>query len=1066
MTKKTNFVKKIKLTGIAFIIITAVSLSAVDTYFSLKGFSKTALKLQNEYIAKHKECIREQVLGISDMISHVRGQSMELSRQAVLSRVREAHSIASHIYETNKGIKTDLEIQEMIFEALRPVRFEDGKGYYFATRIDGLELLFSDRPEMEKKNLYDLKDSNGRFVIRDMIDIALKSGEGFYEYNWTKPEKEGNQFKKVSYIKLFKPYNFFIGTGLYPEDTEEKIKKNLLLMISKLRFGNEGYIFINKIDGDALVSNCKYFEEKKKLWEIFQDTEELKKIFRLEVEASEKPGGDYIEYNLEKLSDPGTASKKISFVFREPYFNWIVGTGFYMDEVEKDIERIKLSMLSYLKSRFYYSVGFSFLIVAVFIFWFRRANKKIERDFSLFSSMFKTAAESDEIIDSNAIQFKEIEEMAENANKILEAKKAAEKNLIDEKERLFVTIRSIGDGVISCNTSGLVENMNSQAEKLTGFAIFNAKGLKIEDIFKIYDEKGNQLENFASDVLLKGKTARNRKGVTLVSKTLKEYKISYTISPIMDFEKNITGIVLVFSDITEELKIKKELEKSRERFLKITENVNDIIFKMTIPDYRFEYISPSAEKFFGYSSKYFYDNPDVIEDLLHPDFKPGFEKERNRVRKGKVSPSYEYKIFDSSGNERWLFQKNIPVVDDRGNISAIEGIITDITEKKKAEQEIINIEKLKSVGILAGGIAHDFNNILMGLYGNISLARKTLEKGHPSEKFLDAAENSMDRASMLSNRLLTFSKGGSPVKEDINLKELVKEVVMFDLSGSNVAAVFDINDDTGNIRADKGQIQQVFSNLAINSVQAMQGGGKIYISMGNTYIGKNQILDLQEGKYVKVCVRDEGCGINKENLAKIFNPYFTTKEKGSGLGLAAVYSIIKNHHGHIEVSSEKGKGTKFTIYLPFSGNEEKKSKMEFEKNEKPLRKAKILIMDDEEVILNIAKEMLVLSGYEVDTSKDGDEALLKYREEFDKGIPFDLVVMDLTIPGGKGGIDTLKEILEINPGANAVVSSGYSGDEVMSNFKNYGFKGVVTKPYTMKKLFEEIEKVLGANKKS
>ncbi|MDY0362416.1 MAG: cache domain-containing protein [Desulforegulaceae bacterium] len=1060
MSKKTNFVNKIKFTGIVFIAVTAVSLTIVDAYYSLKGFSLAALKMRNEYIEKNKNVIKEQVLGISDMISHVKSESFELSKQSIKQRVNEAHSIASHIYETNKEIKTDSEIMEMIFEALRPVRFEKGKGYYFVTRLDGVELLFSDRPEMEKKNLYNIKDSNGQYVIQDMIDIVRKKKEGFYEYNWSKPGKEGRNFKKISYIKKFEPYNFLIGTGIYPEEAEEVIKEDLLRMISKLRFGNEGYIFVNKANGDALVSNCTFFPKGTKLWDVFDDPQNLKKIFEMEVEASQKKEGGYIEYLLRKLSDRETVSKKISFVYREPNFNWIIGTGFYMDDLEGEISRVKISMVSFLKTRFLYSAGFSFIIVAVFILWFRKTNKKIENDFKLFSSMFKTAAESDQQINSHLIKFKEIEEMAENANKIFQSKKSFEQKLTDEKERLFVTIRSIGDGVVSCDTSGFIENMNNQAEKLTGFAIFNAKGLKIQDIFKIYDSKGKKIEGFTDDVLLKGKTVRNKEDIVLVSKTQKKFNISYTISPIMDFNKNITGLVLVFSDISEKLKIKKELEESKLRFLKITENTNDVIYRMSIPEGKYIYMSPSSQKLFGYPPEYFYENSLIIEKLIHPEFKKYFEKEWNKILNGKISPSYEYKIIDCYGNERWIYQKNISVTDDSGNLEAIEGIITDITDKKKAEQELINIEKLKSVGILAGGIAHDFNNILMGLYGNLSLARKKLEKDHPAGKFIEAAEKSMDRASMLSNRLLTFAKGGTPVKSDVDLIQLVKEVVSFDLSGSRVAAVFDIKEDTGNIKADKGQIQQVFSNLVINSVQAMPEGGKIYISMENVFIEKNEVLDLLEGKYVKVCVSDEGLGINPENLAKIFNPYFTTKEKGSGLGLAAVYSIIKNHQGHIDVFSEKGKGTKFTIYLPYSGTQEKIFQAEIEKNESSMKKAKILIMDDEEVILNIAKEILIMKGFEVDVSKNGDEALLKYRQEFEENKPFDLVIMDLTIPGGKGGIETLKEIHQINPGAKALVSSGYSGDEVMSNFKNYGFMGVVTKPYTMKKLFQEIERVL------
>jgi PAS domain S-box-containing protein len=931
MTKKSNFIKKIKITGIVLIIITALSVFAVDSYYSLKGFSRAASEIKKEYIEKNKQVVKEQVLGISDMISHAISESSQVARKTVKARVYEAYSVASHIYETNKGIKTDREIKRLIFETLRPVRFKDGKGYYFATRLDGVEQLFPEKPEMEQKNLYNFKDSKGNYVIKDMILIVKNQGEGFYEYYWTKPGKKGNSFKKISFVKKFEPYDFFIGTGLYQEDIEEKIKTSLLSMISKIRFGNDGYIFINRLNGDALVSNCRYFTENKKLWEVFEDSESLKKIFEMELVAAKNPDGDYIEYNLEKLSKPGNISKKISYIYKEPNFQWIIGTGFYMDDVESNMERIKSGMVSSLKYRFYYSAFFSLLISAFFIFWFKRNHKKFEKDFEVFSSMFKTAANKDKSIDTSVINFKEIEEMAENVNTILDAKK--------------------------------------------------------------------------------------------------------------EFEKN--------------------LEDSRTRFLKITENVNDVIYKMSVPEGRYEYMSPSCEKLFGYSPKYFYENPFIIEKLIHPEFKKSFVKEWQQLLTGQLTPTYEYKIIDASGNERWLFQKNISVKDENGTLCAIEGIISDITEKKKVEQEIINLEKLQSVGILAGGIAHDFNNILMGLYGNISLAKKLMDKNHPGLKYIESAEKSMDRASMLSNRLLTFSRGGSPVREVINLKELVRDVVNFDLSGSKAVAVFNINEDVDAVKADKGQIQQVFSNLVINSLQAMPNGGRIFISMENSIINKNQVVGLLSGNYVKVTIADEGCGIESSDLGKIFNPYFTTKEKGSGLGLAAVYSIIKNHQGSISVSSTLGKGTEFMVYIPSSGKFEKSDKTQADSKDLNSKKSKILIMDDEEVILSIAKEMLEMNGYKIFTALNGAQALSKYKEELDKNQPFDLVIMDLTIPGEKGGIEVLKDILEIDPNVKALVSSGYSGDEVMSNFKNYGFKGVVTKPYTMKKLIEEIEKVIG-----
>jgi PAS domain S-box-containing protein len=388
------------------------------------------------------------------------------------------------------------------------------------------------------------------------------------------------------------------------------------------------------------------------------------------------------------------------------------------------------------------------------------------------------------------------------------------------------------------------------------------------------------------------------------------------------------------------------------------------------------------------------------------------------------------------------------------------GTHTDIDERKRHEDERQVVEKLNSVGTLAGGIAHDFNNILAGLYGNISLAKRKLTKDHPGFGFLEAAEKSMRSATLLTNQLLTFAKGGEPVRESLSLGSLVEEVVSFNLSGSNVKPVISRADDLWFAKADPGQIQQVFGNLTINAKHAMPDGGHLHITMENAVIPPNTMMGLDGGDYVRITVADEGCGIEPEHLDRIFDPYFTTKQTGSGLGLASVYSIIKKHDGNISVDSQIGRGTTFTIYLPAT----KFQSLYPVQNEgvpaAPLETAKILVMDDEEVILGIITAMLEELDFTVETAVDGRQALEIYRQALDAGQPFDLAILDLTIPGGIGGKETARNILKIDPEARMIVSSGYADDPVMANYAQYGFKGVVTKPFTLGKLSPVVTRAL------
>ena len=389
-------------------------------------------------------------------------------------------------------------------------------------------------------------------------------------------------------------------------------------------------------------------------------------------------------------------------------------------------------------------------------------------------------------------------------------------------------------------------------------------------------------------------------------------------------------------------------------------------------------------------------------------------------------------------------------------------IIAQTLAHKQMEQELQKMHRLESIGTLAGGIAHDFNNILMGLFGNIALAKETLAKGHPGFKPLEEAGNSMNRAIRLTRQLLTFAKGGAPVKENINFASLVEEVTQFDLTGSNVKVIFKKPQNLWIARGDKGQLQQVFSNLTINANQAMPDGGHLYITLENEDIPEESLLNLTPGEYIKVTVRDEGTGIDKQHLDRIFDPYFTTKQTGSGLGLATVYSILKRHGGNISVSSQLGRGTTFTLYFRASKSSTMPEPPHRLSEQPDLKKAaSLLVMDDEEMVREVTTQMLKKFGFAVETASDGKQAVEMYKQAMEAGNAFDALILDLTIPAGMGGKKTLENILKIDPKAKAIVSSGYADDPVMANYTQYGFKGIAPKPYTMNHLHEVVNRVLG-----
>ena len=391
--------------------------------------------------------------------------------------------------------------------------------------------------------------------------------------------------------------------------------------------------------------------------------------------------------------------------------------------------------------------------------------------------------------------------------------------------------------------------------------------------------------------------------------------------------------------------------------------------------------------------------------------------------------------------------------------AGLRGITLDITERKMREMEILKSQKLESLGVLAGGIAHDFNNILTAILGNISLAKLLAQPGDRIHKRLDETEKATLRAKDLTQQLLTFSKGGAPVKKTLSIPEIIRDSAIFALSGSNVSCEFEFPEDLWPVEVDGSQISQVINNLVINAKQAMPEGGAIEIRASNHVISDATALTLAEGKYIHLAIEDHGIGISTDDIPRIFDPYFTTKQSGNGLGLATVYSIINKHNGSITAESELGRGTTFHVYLPASEKTRAAGEVHPEGNSF-MGNGKILVMDDEEIVREVLCEILVHLGFEVAAVENGEDALAMYQKSMENRERYDLVIMDLTIPGGMGGKEAVKHVRKMDSSARVIASSGYSNDPIMAKYEDYGFSGVVSKPYRIEELVDVLHNVL------
>lgn len=507
-------------------------------------------------------------------------------------------------------------------------------------------------------------------------------------------------------------------------------------------------------------------------------------------------------------------------------------------------------------------------------------------------------------------------------------------------------------------------------------------------------------------------------------------------------------------DITQQRRAEEALKESEEMYRRLIERSPDAI--LVHSEGRIDYINKAGVKLYGGTNVSDFLGH-KLTDLSHPEFRElGQMRVQQIYQEKKEVGLMEQKMVRIDGSEFDVEVMGAPIIYN-GRASG-QSIVRDITERKKMEAELQKAQKLDSVGILAGGIAHDFNNILTAILGNISLGKMYSEPQDEAYVVLSEAEKATLQAKDLTQQLLTFSKGGAPVKETTSIYEIIKDSADFVLRGSNIDAEYDYSPDLWSVDVDAAQISQVVQNLIINAEQAMPDGKKISIKLKNIELTNAQFPGIRPGKFVEVGIVDKGIGISDEHLNKIFDPYFTTKQRGSGLGLATSYSIIKRHGGHINVKSKIGKGTEVLIYIPASDKQapEKKS-ME----EKILAgNGRILVMDDEDMLLQVSEQFLSHLGYQVCTVSDGENAIKEYKRACKEGSPFSLVIVDLTIPGGMGGKETMKELQKIDPKVRAIVSSGYSNDPVMAHYSDYGFRAILTKPYKIETMSAVIAEVI------
>ncbi|MEW6289600.1 MAG: cache domain-containing protein [Thermodesulfobacteriota bacterium] len=1007
------------------------------------NFNRQAEAMRAVQLKSRKADLKKQVENVVDCIRIRSSQTEEILRADIKARVNEAHALASHIHSTYKDNKSSEEMQSMVREALRALRYRDGNDYYFAVSLDGVDQLFPDNQALEGKNVLDLQDTQGNYLFRDMIALVQEQGEGFYAYHWTKPQAQGDNFRKVSFIKYFAPFNWLIGTGVYLDDMEAEIKNEVLDRINEMSFGREGYIFAGQWDGLGLAG----FGKGQNL--LAASDPDITRIAREMIDLA-KAGGGYIYYVMPDIAGQRRALKT-SYVLSIDDWQWYVGAGEYLDDIEKTLEEERVAMVARLWENIVVTLMLLGGLLLISFVIARRISNKTKNNFAALSSFFHKAASESQQIDSTSLDFVEFQQLAASANGMVAERNRVMSELKENERRYRLLFDSASDAIIIAQNNICVD-CNRQA--LQVFAC------RREELI------GQETDRFSPAVQPDGSDSREKileKNKLALAGKPQFFEWTYQRLDGSTFEVEVSLNVIEFADnaylqaIIRDITGRKQVERQLARQASAIEQAAEEII-ITDSEGIIEYANPAFEQISGYSRA-----EAVGKAVSFLESKKDDHAAREmwaalragEVWRGRIST----KRKDSSLVEADATVS--PIFDPAGSRMGYVFVKRDVTEQIKVEAMFRQSQKMEAIGTLAGGIAHDFNNILSAIFGFAEIAKLETAATPGAHRCLVKILEAAGRARDLVKQILTFSRQTDIRPQPIQPKIIVKETIK--LLEASLPSTIEIRTNlqaNEAVLADPTSIHQIIMNLCTNAGHAMRkSGGILDISLLSVDLDHDFARvhpEIKPGQFLRLTISDTGHGMSHDIKERIFDPFFTTKGEGegTGMGLSVVHGIVRSLGGTIVVHSEPGKGSSFSVYLPIHTRENIKKEEEDEII--PGGKEHIVFVDDEEFIVDIAQQMLEMLGYRVAGKTDSREALAYFKEHAGE---VDLVITDFTMPH-MTGIDLAKAIRKIRPDLPILLCTGYNTGFSEEEIKEAGINAFILKPVVRKELAEVVRKVL------